>query len=372
MADRRLCLTGTPVQNKLDDDYALIKFLRLAPLDDRSVWQEYIGTPVKFAQQHGVARLQTVMKVITLRRTKESKAKDGQKILSLPPRQDELRLLKFDEKEQKIYDAFFVESRDEFKRLKRKNEVMKNYVGILQQILRLRQICDHFELVDGKGPNDASLECIIEAINKEGISGSRANAVFTLIRDSGTAQCVECGFELGGEGAQNEGAGAEPNPGPKRGRRSKASSRAPTRANSPAAAPRIVMSRCQHLFCMECFCNCVFPGWPNISHEETKACTACQTLLRPTDAAEVNPAECCSAQESAARKRAARKERRQRGLPLENFHPSTKVRALLGDLITSSRMNPHSINYDPESVEICMVDENGKELDDGIVKTVVL
>ncbi len=33
---------------------------------------------------------------------------------------------------------------------------MKNYVGILQKILRLRQICDHFELVDGKEPGPDS------------------------------------------------------------------------------------------------------------------------------------------------------------------------------------------------------------------------
>ncbi len=106
-AERRLCLTGTPVQNKLDDVFALIKFLRLDPFDDRTVWQEFIGVPVKFGQPLGVARLQTIMKCVTLRRTKESKTQNGQKILSLPPRNDELRYLKFDEQEQRIYDKFF-------------------------------------------------------------------------------------------------------------------------------------------------------------------------------------------------------------------------------------------------------------------------
>ena len=72
MADRRLCLTGTPVQNKLDDVFALIKFLRLNPLDEKAVWNEFIGTPVKYGQPLGIARLQSIMKCITLRRTKES------------------------------------------------------------------------------------------------------------------------------------------------------------------------------------------------------------------------------------------------------------------------------------------------------------
>jgi hypothetical protein len=67
-----------------------------------------------------------------------------------------------------------------------------------------------------------------------------------------------------------------------------------------------------------------------------------------------------------------KREKRQKGISLENFHPSTKVKALLGDLVQFSRANPCSGNYDPESIEVQMVDDQGNTLDDGIVKTVVL
>lgn len=375
-ADRRLCLTGTPVQNKLDDVFALIKFLRLDPFDDKGTWQEFIGTPVKFGQPLGVARLQTIMKCITLRRTKETKARNGQAILTLPPRRDELRYLKFDEREQQIYDDFFKESRAEFNELSHKNEVMKNYVGILQKILRLRQICDHFELVDGKGPTDSSInyEEIVEAIAKEGITVHRASAIFSLIRDSGTAQCVECGCELGSpiDSAQNENKMEVdgPTPGPaKRGRKVKSNSRAPTRQNSPTAI-RPVMTRCQHLFCIHCFQNNIFPQWPNVAQDATHSCTACQTLLTPTDTVELSPDS--SMTEFLPKRKPARKEKRQKGVNLENFHPSTKVKALLGDLVNFSRANPYSANYDPGSIEVQMVDDKGNELDDNVVKTVVL
>ncbi|KAH8119928.1 SNF2 family N-terminal domain-containing protein [Phellopilus nigrolimitatus] len=373
-ADRRLCLTGTPVQNKLDDVYALIKFLRLNPFEDKTVWQEFIGVPVKFGQPLGVARLQTIMKCITLRRTKETKAQNGQAILSLPPRRDELRLLKFDEQEQRIYDEFFQESRDEFKELSHKNEVMKNYVGILQKILRLRQICDHYELVNGKGPSDSEInyEEIIDTIAREGINVARASAIFSLIRDTGTAQCVECGCELGSpiDLAQKDAASIDldapvPN---KRGRKSKAPSRAPTRQSSPTVY-RPILSRCQHLFCIACFQNSVFVQWPNIPEDTVRACSACHTALRPNDAVEVSPD--CTAGEPSVKKKSAKKEKRQKGVNLDNFHPSTKVKALLGDLVTFSRANPYSANYDPSSIEIQMVDEKGNEIDDNIVKTVV-
>jgi len=67
------------------------------------------------------------------------------------------------------------------------------------------------------------------------------------------------------------------------------------------------------------------------------------------------------------KKKPARREKRQKGGSLDNFHPSTKIKALLGDLIQFSRMNEHSVNYDPE---IQVITDNGMS-DHEIVKTVV-
>ncbi|KAG7450692.1 uncharacterized protein BT62DRAFT_885418 [Guyanagaster necrorhizus] len=370
MADRRLCLTGTPVQNKLDDVFALIKFLRLQPLDDKAVWTEFIGTPVKFGQTIGIVRLQGLMKTITLRRTKESKTLDGKRILSLPPRRDELRLLKFDAQEQEIYDQFFTASKAEFNEMSDKNEVMKNYVGILQKILRLRQICDHFELVEGKDmlgqDNTLSYEDIIAAVAKEGFTTSRAIAIFAILKESATTQCVECGSELctsSGE-AQDD----MDDLGPKKTKKNKASSsKAPTRASSPSV-PRPILTRCQHLFCFQCYRQCIHPSWPNVAPDIYRSCSACQTGLCPADAIEIKSEYL---EGSTSKKKPARKEKRQRGTGSETCHPSTKIKALLGDLIQFSRTNPYSSNYDPDSIEVQMVDEKGVEVDEGVVKTVV-
>ncbi|KAJ7042414.1 SNF2 family N-terminal domain-containing protein [Mycena alexandri] len=359
MADRRLCLTGTPVQNKLDDVFALIKFLRLDPLDDKNIWTEYIGSPVKFGQPLGVARLQMIMKCITLRRTKESKTQDGARILDLPPRRDELRYLKFDEQEQSIYDQFFNESKAEFDEMTDKNEVMKNYVGILQKILRLRQICCHYELVEGKGPlhhdSNASYEDIVADISRDGINVSRAAAIFAILRESATTQCVECGSELCSVNdlSQTDAMDVDGPSAPKRARKAKGgSSRAPTRASSPYT-PRPILTRCQHLFCLECYRNCICPGWPNVAPDTRRSCSACQTGLCPSDAVEIKPEA-----DPTVKKKPPKREKRQKGGSLENFHHSTKA-------------NPYSSNYDSDSIEVQMVDNQGNQLDDGVVKTVV-
>lgn len=380
-AHRRLCLTGTPVQNKLDDVFALIKFLRLDPLDDKNVWTEYIGTPVKYGQSLGVVRLQTVMKCITLRRTKDSQASDGKRILSLPPRRDELRYLKFDPHEQVVYDQFFRESKAEFNELSSKNEVMKNYVGILQKILRLRQICDHFELVEGKGLGEAlsadsgNYEDIVAAIERDGLNSHHAAAIVLLLREAGTSQCSECGEELCTSGDREQmidggmGMDVDGPPVPKRGKRGRGIlSRAPTRPSSPSTL-YLVLTRCLHLFCLPCFRHCTWPCWPDVPPDACQACSACQTGLSLQDAIQVRPD--CSPQESAPRKKTAKREKRLKGVGIEKFQPSTKVRALLGDLIQFSKMNPYSTNYDPESVEVQMVDGDGRHVNDHVIKTVV-
>lgn len=336
---------------------------------------------MKYGQALGIARLQTIMKCITLRRTKETRAQDGKKILALPPRKDELRYLRFNKEEQEVYDQFFNESKAEFKELSHRNEVMKNYVGILQKILRLRQICDHFELVKhvkgtpGADGSTQSYEDIAAAIAKEGINASRASAIFALLKEAGTTQCVECGGDLGGfqDGAPSENV-MDTDPtclpsAPKRGKKSKAtSSRANTRPSSPSV-PRIVLTRCQHLFCLECFRQGVFPGWPTVSPDVFRSCSACQCSLGVADAVETS-AEGSSAETS--RRRTVKKEKRAKGVVPENVIYSTKVSALIGDLMQISKGNPYSINYDPMSVEVQLIDGDGNQLEDGVVKTVVL
>ena len=323
------------------------------------------------------------MKATTLRRTKETKAANGKTILDLPPRRDELRFLKFDENERRIYDSFFNESKAEYTQLSKNNEVMKNYVGILQKILRLRQICDHWELVQGKGPGGGgvfnedsalSYDEIIAAIAKEGLNLSRATAVFALLRESGTAQCVDCGMDLAiSVGAEKiEGVDEElPKPS-KRGRKPKLNglSRVSTRQNSPSGGLRPVLTRCQHLFCIECFRHSTCPDWPNIHADAQRGCSACQTLLTPAlDAVEVSPDGLLGSERMRPTKR--REKRIKTGVDA-GVLASTKIKALLGDLMPFSRTNPYSANYDPNSVEITMCDSEGNDLEEGTVKTVVL
>lgn len=43
----RWCLTGTPMQNSVDELYSLFRFLRLRPLDDWPEFKQKISDPVR-------------------------------------------------------------------------------------------------------------------------------------------------------------------------------------------------------------------------------------------------------------------------------------------------------------------------------------
>src|SRR5258708_26760993 len=74
----RWCLTGTPMQNNLDELQSLIKFLRIKPYDELKNWKDSITGPMKNGRG-GLAmkRLQYFLKAFMKRRTKDVLKKEG-------------------------------------------------------------------------------------------------------------------------------------------------------------------------------------------------------------------------------------------------------------------------------------------------------
>ncbi|KAG9306570.1 hypothetical protein G9A89_004767 [Geosiphon pyriformis] len=145
----RWCLSGTPIQNNIEELYSLIKFLQIEPYCE---WIEFKTNFVKpFSRGHHgsemvMKRLRVVLKSILLRRTKTSMM-DGKPIVNLPTREVNIANTEFSEEEREFYTSLESRSRLQFNRYLSEGSVMKNYSNILLLLLRLRQACCHPYLI---------------------------------------------------------------------------------------------------------------------------------------------------------------------------------------------------------------------------------
>ncbi|KAI9981980.1 hypothetical protein PInf_009764 [Phytophthora infestans] len=151
MATHRWCLTGTPIQNTLDDMFSLLCFLQYQPWSRVAWWKRVITKPYEDGDDvNALGRLKAILTPVLLRRTKHSRDKRGNMIVKLPPKHIDLVKLEFSPDERAFYQAVFDKSRAEFNGFVASGAATTSYVAIFALLLRLRQACDHPLLALGK------------------------------------------------------------------------------------------------------------------------------------------------------------------------------------------------------------------------------
>lgn len=225
-ASKRWCLTGTPLQNNVDELFSLLRFLRIQPLCNYSHFKSTISAPIQSSQsQTAMARLKAVLMAIMLRRTKSilkdenlntvedagpsnttsratspsggagadgsspaasvdsgqsnGKDTDGQistKLsLKLPERDKKDVFLDFSPKERELYDMLTMKTKSTVEKIFKSGKDDKNYLNMLCMLLRLRQACNHPQLVlKSMGADADALE--LETTSMKSINNSRREA----------------------------------------------------------------------------------------------------------------------------------------------------------------------------------------------------
>ncbi|BFG14081.1 hypothetical protein CerSpe_003540 [Prunus speciosa] len=143
----RWCLTGTPIQNNLEDLYSLLCFLHVEPWCNWAWWSKLIQRPYESGDPRGLRLIKAILRSLMLRRTKETKDKKGRPILVLPPTDIQTIECEQSEAERYFYDALFRRSKVQFDQFVAQGKVLHNYANILELLLRLRQCCNHPYLV---------------------------------------------------------------------------------------------------------------------------------------------------------------------------------------------------------------------------------
>ncbi|OAA56660.1 snf2 family helicase [Niveomyces insectorum RCEF 264] len=216
-ASRRWAVTGTPVQNRLEDLGSLLAFLRLKPFDDRVKFTQHIITPFRACDPNILPQLRILVDTITLRRLKDK--------IDLPPRTDTIVKLDFSDSESRLYNFFAQNAKDRLQVLTSQNERLlggKTYIHILQAILRLRLICAHGrELLsddDLKLMQGLTIDSAIDLDDDDGDgtvngakgppSDAKAYEIFDLLINTNADNCIHCKRKLGFSGAADDDAAA--------------------------------------------------------------------------------------------------------------------------------------------------------------------
>ncbi|KAI0416706.1 DNA repair protein rad-5 [Xylaria grammica] len=172
-ADHRWVLTGTPIVNRLEDLFSLVRFLRVEPWNNFSFWRTFITAPFESKDfMRALDVVQTVLEPLVMRRTKDMKTPSGEPLVLLPPKSVEIVNVELSQAERAVYDYVFAKAKSTFSANIEKGTVMKAYTTIFAQILRLRQTCCHPTLVRNQ-----------DIVAEEELAGAEADAAAGLSDD---------------------------------------------------------------------------------------------------------------------------------------------------------------------------------------------
>lgn len=203
-ASRRWAVTGTPVQNRLEDLGSLLAFLRLKPFDERTKFNQYIVNPFRACDPNILTKLRVLVDTITLRRLKDK--------IDLPPRTDVVARLNFNPEERRLYDFYAKNAQDRLQVLTDENDRViggRVYIHILQAILRLRLICAHGRDLlndeDLRVLQGSTLESAITLDDdddflggaKKPLGDGEAYGYYKLFVESDHDVCIQCKRRLG-------------------------------------------------------------------------------------------------------------------------------------------------------------------------------
>jgi len=223
----RWAVTGTPIQNTLEDLQSLLRFVRLQPFDTPAWWTRIVLRPIQQRDPRGLERLQALCRISCLRRTKAMRF-HGKSLVSLPEMVTEIVSVPLSAEERAKYTKLHHQSRSVFETFLSDEVGQQHYALMLVLLLRMRQFCDHPSLVK-----------MLKDLDKLKLESGDVAQMLEMLQGAGEEVCCVC----------------------------------------LEAIQDAVITGCKHLFCEECVRNLMSSG-----HSKCPLCRSpLQQVLKATD-----------------------------------------------------------------------------------------
>lgn len=165
-ADFRLALSGTPLENRLEDLWSQFHFINPGLLGSLSTFQEQFALPMSGGDEEAAKKLKQRVRPFILRRLKYEVAPE------LPPKTEKVLYCELSSQEQDVYDSILASTRKE---VLAKLGAGGGVFAALELLLRLRQACCHMSLVPGQlGAQSAKIELLLQSLDCSISAGHRA------------------------------------------------------------------------------------------------------------------------------------------------------------------------------------------------------
>ena len=151
-AEHRLALTGTPLENGVQELWSIFDFLMPGFLGDAAQFRKRYEVPIHERQDgQALEDLRRRIRPFLLRRTKDTHLKD------LPPKIEQTSTCALTPEQLVVYTRTLEQVREDVFRAVQAKGFQRSRMEILSALMRLRRICDHPALVDPRLPKTEEL-----------------------------------------------------------------------------------------------------------------------------------------------------------------------------------------------------------------------
>ena len=173
-ARQRLCLSGTPMENNLEELWSLMTFACPGLLGTRQEFAAWYRKPIE--QEGNPARLAALSARIApfmLRRTKD------QVLSELPPKTEIVVEIPLEQSQRDLYESVRLAMETRVREAMDADGLAKSQIVVLDALLKLRQVCCHPQLVPteaarSSGAGSAKTDRVMELLEELHAEGHRA------------------------------------------------------------------------------------------------------------------------------------------------------------------------------------------------------